>query len=250
MTTLSASSGPGLRDSFNSQASAPTVASAPSSTNVSSPLMLEMPTRRGLRGGCGGPGGAPPLGADLLARPNKLTRGRGASPSPDSSSPLISPAATALTPSTLKAQSRAGLDAPVRGLKSSLADGAARGNNESPLGCGQFIPRKTSDALVPPNPNEFDSAAWIGRLRAACGARSIAVLTAGLSRLSVGGATWSRIARMEKIASTAPAAPRRWPIEDLVEDIVVLAAELPSSRSTACNSISSPTGVDVPWALT
>ena len=65
------------------------------------------------------------------------------------------------------------------------------------------------------------------------GARSIGVSTEGLSRLSVGGATWSRIARIEKMASTAPAAPRRWPIEDLVDDMVVLAALLPSSRSTA-----------------
>jgi hypothetical protein len=41
----------------------------------------------------------------------------------------------------------------------------------------------------------------------------------GFSRLSVGGTMRSRMARMEKIASTLPAAPRRWPIEDLVEDI-------------------------------
>ncbi len=44
----------------------------------------------------------------------------------------------------------------------------------------------------------------------------------GFSRLSVGGTTPSRIARMEKIASTLPAAPSRWPIEDLVEDIETL----------------------------
>ena len=35
----------------------------------------------------------------------------------------------------------------------------------------------------------------------------------------VGGATLSRIASTEKIASTAPAAPSRWPIDDLVDDI-------------------------------
>ena len=52
-----------------------------------------------------------------------------------------------------------------------------------------------------------------------CGTRSIGVSTDGLSRLSVGGATPSRIARIEKIASTAPAAPSRWPIDDLVDDI-------------------------------
>ena len=41
----------------------------------------------------------------------------------------------------------------------------------------------------------------------------------------VGGATWSRMARIEKIASTAPAAPSRCPIEDLVEDML-----MPSGR--------------------
>ena len=39
---------------------------------------------------------------------------------------------------------------------------------------------------------------------ALCGTRSIGVSTDGLSRLSVGGATLSRIASSEKIASTAP----------------------------------------------
>ena len=45
----------------------------------------------------------------------------------------------------------------------------------------------------------------------------------GLSRLSVGGAMLSRMASSEKIASTAPAAPSRWPIADLVDDIGDLA---------------------------
>ena len=39
----------------------------------------------------------------------------------------------------------------------------------------------------------------------------------------VGGATPSRIARIEKIASTAPAAPSRCPMQDLVDDIEILA---------------------------
>jgi hypothetical protein len=37
--------------------------------------------------------------------------------------------------------------------------------------------------------------------------------------LRVGGTTPSRIARIANIASTEPAAPSRWPIADLVEDI-------------------------------
>ena len=65
----------------------------------------------------------------------------------------------------------------------------------------------------------------------------------------VGGAMLSRIARMQKIASTAPAAPSRWPVDDLVDDIDTFDAALPSSRSTAPSSISSPSGVEVPCAL-
>src|ERR1700733_7032312 len=76
-----------------------------------------------------------------------------------------------------------------------------------------------TDALVPPKPNEFDSATLISRLRGVCGTRSIAVCTDGFSRLMVGGAMLSRIARMLKIASTAPAAPSKCPVDDLVDDI-------------------------------
>src|SRR5690606_3632752 len=75
-------------------------------------------------------------------------------------------------------------------------------------------------ALVPPKPKEFDSARRTGRSLATWGVRSTsAQLGEGLSRLRVGGTTLSRIARIEKIASTAPAAPSRWPIADLVDDI-------------------------------
>src|SRR5437879_10315483 len=106
-----------------------------------------------------------------------------------------------------------------------------------------------TEALVPPKPNEFDSATLISRLRGACGTRSIAVCTDGFSRLIVGGATLSRIARMLKIASIAPAAPSKCPVDDLVDDIDTREAALPSSRSTAPSSISSPTWVEVPCAL-
>src|SRR5258705_5176100 len=89
----------------------------------------------------------------------------------------------------------------------------------------QLATRRTiTDALVPPKPNELDSATSISRLRGACGTRSIAVSTDGFSRLIVGGAMLSRMARMLKIASTAPAAPSRCPVDDLVDDIVTLEA--------------------------
>src|SRR6266481_6023429 len=106
-----------------------------------------------------------------------------------------------------------------------------------------------TEALVPPKPNEFDSATLISRLRGTCGTRSIAVSTDGFSRLMVGGAILSRIASTLKMHSIAPAAPSRCPVEDLVDDIDTLEAALPIKRSTAPSSISSPTCVEVPWAL-
>src|SRR4051794_36905407 len=108
--------------------------------------------------------------------------------------------------------------------------------------------RNTSEALVPPKPNELDSTTSILRWRAVCGTRSIGVSTEGSSRLMVGGAIWSRIPSIEKIASTAPVAPKRCPMHDLVEDIEILAAALPTTRSTAPSSIVSAI-VEVPWAL-
>ena len=78
---------------------------------------------------------------------------------------------------------------------------------------------KITDALVPPNPKEFDSATLISFGFDLCGTRSIAVSTDGLSRLMVGGTTLSRIARLLKIASIAPAAPSKWPADAFVDDL-------------------------------
>src|SRR5207248_6380878 len=78
---------------------------------------------------------------------------------------------------------------------------------------------KIKDALVPPKPNELDSTYLTGRCRASFATRSMSQDGEGLSRLRVGGTTASRSARIEKIASTLPAAPRRCPIADFVEDI-------------------------------
>ena len=55
---------------------------------------------------------------------------------------------------------------------------------------------------------------------------------------------------MLNTASTAPAAPSRWPTEDLVLLIASPAPASPHRRSTAPSSRSSPIGVLVPCALT
>ena len=69
-----------------------------------------------------------------------------------------------------------------------------------------------------------------------------------LFRFIVGGAIWSLIDKIQNIASTAPAAPNKWPMEDFVEDIVTLGTCSASNFSTAPSSIMSAI-VDVPWAF-
>ena len=50
-------------------------------------------------------------------------------------------------------------------------------------------------------------------------------------------------------ASKEPAAPREWPIMDLVELMGILWARSPNSRLIATVSSASFNGVEVPWAL-
>src|SRR5262249_20927769 len=149
----------------------------------------------------------------------------------------------------LRSNSRAGIGPNPLTLNGNMAKGRNRMTRvrcAAPTSPQSIRRRKMSDALVPPKPKEFDRTTSMVRLFERCGTRSIAVSTDGLSRLMVGGATPSRMARIEKIASTAPAAPNRCPIEDLVEDMHMRAAALPTRRCTAPSSISSPTGVEVP----
>ena len=54
---------------------------------------------------------------------------------------------------------------------------------------------------------------------------------------------------IENIDSTAPDAPRRCPVDDFVEDINKLSVSFKNSFFTELNSISSPSGVDVPCAF-
>jgi hypothetical protein len=68
--------------------------------------------------------------------------------------------------------------------------------------------------------------------------------------LIVGGSLPSRIASVEKIASTAPPAPRQWPVAPFVDEIgVFLAFSSPSASLITRVSAASPSGVEVPWAL-
>src|SRR5687768_2551678 len=106
-----------------------------------------------------------------------------------------------------------------------------------------------SDALVPPKPKLLLSTALTLRSLALCGTRSTpAQPSDGLSRLSVGGTIWSRMARMQKMLSTAPAPPSRWPIADLVLLIDAPHRSSPNTRLAAASSIVSAI-VEVPLAL-
>ena len=70
--------------------------------------------------------------------------------------------------------------------------------------------RKMTLALTPPKPNPFEIACSIVMRLASRETRSTPSAAASpFSRLRVGGATWSRNARIVKIASAPPAAPNR-----------------------------------------
>src|SRR5207253_675068 len=75
----------------------------------------------------------------------------------------------------------------------------------------------------------------------------------GYALVQTGWDTADRVERQElwrKIASTAPAAPRQWPVAPLVDETGVLRAfSSPSAIFSTRVSLASPTGVEVPCAL-
>lgn len=72
------------------------------------------------------------------------------------------------------------------------------------------VEEKSRDAFVPPKPNEFDIATLIGiSFEAVNGMKQSLNAGSGLVKLRVNGAIPCRMAKIAKIASTAPAAPRR-----------------------------------------
>jgi hypothetical protein len=68
--------------------------------------------------------------------------------------------------------------------------------------------------------------------------------------LIVGGDTWWWTASAVITASTPPRAPSRWPCIDLVEFTASVRAWSPKAALIAAVSLASPSGVDVPCALT
>ena len=65
----------------------------------------------------------------------------------------------------------------------------------------------------------------------------------------VGGSLPSKMAMAVNAISTAPEAPRRWPIMDLVEETCSFLAWSPKTSLMALVSVLSLSSVLVPWAL-
>src|SRR5262245_40129518 len=106
-----------------------------------------------------------------------------------------------------------------------------------------------SDALAPPKPKELVNAysnralaGWVGTGNAQRGS--------GCRRVVHGGSHWPRSAIRHTTASTAPAAPKRWPMLALVELTGRWATASPAQALIALASALSLSGVPVPWALT
>src|SRR3954465_2565518 len=110
---------------------------------------------------------------------------------------------------------------------------------------------KARVTLWPPNPKELDSAAALaGSGRGDMRTTSSATSSSGSSRLRVAGT--SRLASDSTVttASSAPAAPSRWPVHDFVAVTQTCATASPSAVRSAAASATSPSGVDVACALT
>src|SRR6266568_3002546 len=78
----------------------------------------------------------------------------------------------------------------------------------------------STTAFVPPNPNEFDIAKSTRFSRAVFGMTSRAQSGSCSSTLIVGGRTPRAIARTVTAPSSPPAAPRRWPVIDFVDETI------------------------------
>src|SRR5690606_24167524 len=110
---------------------------------------------------------------------------------------------------------------------------------------------KISVALVPPKPKELVMAYLRRRSRACSGTQSRWHSSSWFIRLIVGGTMEVLSALMQIADSTAPAAPRRCPIIDLVEltQSRLSLACAPNTSEMARASSMSPAGVEVPCAL-
>jgi hypothetical protein len=73
----------------------------------------------------------------------------------------------------------------------------------------------------------------------------------GAGLVDSGGRTPRWSARIVKIASSAPEAPRVWPVAPFVDETgVVYAFSSPRASFNTRVSAASPAGVEVPWAFT
>src|SRR3546814_17847562 len=101
-------------------------------------------------------------------------------------------------------------------------------------------------SLVPPKPKLLFNMAFTFRSLATWGTRSTpAQFSLGLSRFSVGGTIWSRIANLQKMDSTAHAPPSKWPMAALVEDMERWPIAYPKRRRTAPHSRTKHNAADV-----
>ncbi len=115
--------------------------------------------------------------------------------------------------------------------------------------------RDTEEAFVPPKPNELVRATLRPLELQGCAVQGHIVqvkLWLGAVQVEGGGGRvlWWQ-ARAVKAASSAPAAPSRWPLAPLVEDTdSEYACLAQNSLLMAAFSAASPSGVEVAWALT
>ena len=110
---------------------------------------------------------------------------------------------------------------------------------------------KTKLLLVPPKPKELDIATSKSSIFLPSSHTKFTFPETSVStKFMFGGSSFESRDMTVKTASTAPAAPRRWPTEPFVDETHGLWEEArPKREEMACCSILSPSGVDVACAL-
>src|SRR5690606_28811945 len=146
----------------------------------------------------------------------------------------------------------AGDGAPARLLRSGGEGGGAQGRRAraEQQASPHHTRRKTSTALLPPKAKELLTAASRSGASTAPGrTRFSAQAASGASQCALGGSWRFASASTVITASSAPAAPSRWPCSALVELTFSRSKSSPHASARASRSIGSPILVAVPCAL-
>jgi hypothetical protein len=195
------------------------------------------------------PATTPSESGRLRSRPNPVARCCRADPSSTRLRSSSSRASRARAPSPGRRVAGSRLGSRRAGCRSRSSPSGRSGSGSGPGRGGSGAGVRTRAAFCPPKPIEVDRTASRATVRGSPATTSRSISGSWVVRFAVGGTSPSRSAWIAKAASTAPAAPSRWPVTPLVEVTAIRSVWSPKTARIARDSATSLSGVEVPWAL-